>query len=165
MSKSQPPTEPTNPPTGTVICGDAVAVMRNLPERSIDQVFFSPPYFRLRDYGVGKNKGEIGREANVDAWVANLRAVCNEARRLLTPTGSLWINLGDTYSRTIGHGATRKSLLLGPERLALSLVADGWIMRNSIVWAKANHLPESVADRFTSAWERLYFLTLEPDYF
>lgn len=152
-------------PRNQIVTGDAVAVMQKLPERSIDQIFFSPPYFRLRDYGIGRNKGELGQERTVDEWVANLRAVCNEAKRLLTPTGSLWINLGDTYSRTIGQGATRKSLLLGPERLALALVADGWIMRNSIVWAKTNHMPESVADRLTSSWERIYFLTLEPDYF
>ncbi|MCL2467470.1 MAG: site-specific DNA-methyltransferase [Micrococcales bacterium] len=152
-------------PRGTILGGDAATVMRGLPDHTIDQIFFFPPYFRLRDYGVGKNKGELGHETSVDEWVANLRAVCIEARRLLTPTGSLWINLGDTYSRTIGHGATRKSLLLGPERLALALVADGWLMRNSIVWAKANHMPESVGDRLTSAWEHLYFLTPESDYF
>lgn len=165
MTTRQPPIEADNLPRGTILQGDAVATMRTLPAHHVDQIFFSPPYFKQRDYGVGKNKGELGQETSVDEWVENLLAVCGEAKRILTPTGSLWINLGDTYSRTIGQGAPRKSLLLGPEQLALRLVEQGWLMRNNIVWAKANHMPESVADRLTVAWEHLYFLTTSPDYF
>ncbi|MDR3106670.1 MAG: site-specific DNA-methyltransferase [Bifidobacteriaceae bacterium] len=151
--------------TNTILTGDARRLMAGLASGSVDMVFFSPPYFRLRDYGVGAQSGEVGTESDVTNWVEALVEVCQHARRLLTPTGSLWINLGDTWSDKLAEGAVRKSLLLGPERLALRLVKDGWLLRNKIVWAKANSLPSGVGDRLTSGWEYLYFLTLRPRYF
>jgi DNA modification methylase len=152
-------------PRGRVLIGDAATVMRRLPTGSVDMVFFSPPYYRLRDYGVGSLAGELGTEPNVEAWVDGLAEVCGQARRVLTPTGGLWLNLGDTWSGRTGDGAGRKSLLLGPERLALRLVQDGWLLRNKIIWAKPNHLPSGVGDRLVAAWEYLYFLTMRPQYF
>ena len=149
----------------TIICGDALTIMKTLPAQSIDMVFFSPPYFRLRNYGIGSRKGELGQESTINQWVDNLFAICQQAKRLLTPTGGLWLNLGDTYSNHIQRGAQRKSLLLGPERLALQLITDGWLLRNNIIWAKTSHLPCSAHDRLTNAWEHLYFLTPSPDHF
>ncbi len=145
--------------------GDALGMMRNLPNESVDMVFTSPPYYALRNYGVGADRGEIGQEKHILDWVNNLMAVCDEAKRVLTPTGSLWLNLGDTYSPGPRHGARRKSLLLGPQRLALRLIGDGWLLRNWVVWAKRNHLPSPVADRLTPAHEALLFLTKQGEYF
>ncbi|MBV9823350.1 MAG: site-specific DNA-methyltransferase [Actinobacteria bacterium] len=125
-------------------------------------VLTSPPYFLLRDYQVS---GQLGLEPHVDQWVANLRAVARELHRVLLPTGSLWLNLGDTYATHPRQGAARKSLLLGPERLALALLADGWLLRNKIVWAKSNPMPSSVGDRLTCTWEALYVFTRQPRYF
>jgi site-specific DNA-methyltransferase (adenine-specific) len=145
-----------------VIVGDAVEQLRRLPDASIDMVLTSPPYFRLRDYQV---VGQLGLEAHVEQWVAGLRAVASEAARVLVPTGTLWLNVADTYSTHPSQGAAKKSLLLGPERLALGLIADGWTLRNKIVWAKANPMPSSVRDRLTCSWEAIYVLTRQRGYF
>jgi DNA modification methylase len=109
-------------------------------------------------------KGQIGLEATVDDWVTKLRAVFAEVARVLTPTGSIWIDLGDSYSRHPRYGAAAKSLLLAPERLLLALVEDGWIARNKVVWAKANPMPSSVTDRFTATYDSVYFLVRSPRY-
>lgn len=149
-------------PRNTILVGDALEQLRKLPAASIDTVITSPPYYQLRRYGM--NGREYGHEPNVDEWVAHLRAVCAEIHRVLVPTGSLWLNLGDSYSRHHKYGAPAKSLLLGPERLALALIADGWRLRNSAVWAKTNPMPSSVRDRLTCTWEHIYFFTKQTNY-
>ncbi|GAC55784.1 putative DNA methyltransferase [Gordonia amicalis NBRC 100051 = JCM 11271] len=152
----------SGPPRNQVLTGDALTQLRFLPDARIDCIITSPPYFRLRDYGHGD---QLGLESHVDAWVAQLRAVLTECARVLVPTGTLWLNLGDTYSTHIREGAERKSLLLGPERLALHLIADGWVVRNKIVWAKTNTVPSSVRDRLTASHEVVYLLTRSPRYY
>jgi site-specific DNA-methyltransferase (adenine-specific) len=149
-------------PRNAVLIGDALERLRDLPAASVDTVITSPPYFGLRDYGVA---GQLGQEADVDGWVANLRAVCRELHRVLAPHGSLWLNLGDAYSRHARLGAPPKSLLLGPERVARALVADGWLLRNKVVWAKPNPLPSPSKDRLTNAHELVYFLVRQSSYF
>jgi DNA modification methylase len=101
----------------------------------------------------------------VEEWVTSLHAVAREVARVLTPTGSFWLNVADTYALHLNQGAPRKSLLLGPERLALALIADGWLLRNKIVWQKANPMPSSVRDRLTCTWEALYVFVRQPQYF
>lgn len=145
-----------------IVVGDARQELRRLPDASVDTVVASPPYYLLRDYQI---HGQLGLEAHVTEWVENLRAVSRELHRVLLPTGSLWLNLADTYATHRRQGAPRKSLLLGPERLALALIADGWLLRNKIVWAKPNPMPSSVQDRLTCTWEALYVFTKEPRYF
>ena len=78
---------------------------------------------------------------------------------MLKPTGTVWLNLADTYSQHQRQGARRKSLLFGPERLLLGLAAHGWIVRYKIVWAKTNPMPHSVRDRLSPTWEYIYLLT------
>lgn len=146
----------TNLPTSQILIGDALDRLRQLPEASIDTVVTSPPYFLLRDYGVN---GQIGLEASVEEWVARLLAVLAEVGRVLKPEGSLWLNLGDTYSRHERHGARPKGLVLGPERVLLALNDSGWIVRNKVVWAKPNPMPSSVRDRLNTTWEPLFLLT------
>jgi len=136
--------------------------MRELPTASVDCVITSPPYFQLRDYGV---PGQLGLEPTVGRWVENLRRVIAEMARVLRPSGSLWLNLGDSYSRHRRYGAEPKSLLLAPERLLLGLVADGWVVRNKVVWAKSNPMPHSVADRLSTAHEVVYFLVRSRRYY
>ncbi len=149
-------------PRRTVLIGDALERLRDLPNDSVDCVITSPPYFGLRDYGV---TGQLGQEGHIDEWVANLRAVCRELHRVLAPYGSLWLNVGDAYSRHLRFGAAPKSLLLGPERLVRALVDDGWLLRNKVVWAKSNPLPSPSKDRLTTAHEFVYFLTKQPNYY
>jgi site-specific DNA-methyltransferase (adenine-specific) len=149
-------------PRNQVLIGDARRELAGLPEASVDMVLTSPPYFRLRDYQVS---GQLGLEHSVTDWVANLRTVARELARVLTPTGSFWLNVGDSYSLHARQGAKPKSLLFGPERLALALIADGWRVRNKIVWQKANPMPSSVRDRLNCTWEALYVFVPHEHYF
>jgi site-specific DNA-methyltransferase (adenine-specific) len=149
-------------PRNTVLSGDARSVLAGLLPESVDAAITSPPFFHLRDYNV---PGQLGLEATVGQWVESLRAVFHLVGRVLKPHGSLWLNLGDTYSRTSRTGAPPKGLLLAPERLLLALAGDGWLVRNKVVWAKRNPMPESATDRLASTWEPLYLLTRGPRYF
>ena len=155
-------TGPTALPRKRILIGDATEQLRLLPGESVDMALTSPPFFRLRDYQI---VGQLGLESHVNEWVSNLHATMRELQRVLLPTGSLWLNLGDTYATHPREGAERKSLLLGPEQLALRLLADGWLLRNKIIWAKANPMPSSVRDRLTCTWEALYLFTKQPRYF
>ncbi len=145
-----------------VLVGDAGQQLGKLPSGSIDCVITSPPYFLLRDYDA---HGQIGLEPTVHQWVDKLAAVMQEVGRVLADHGTVWLNLGDSYSRHARYGGPPKSLLLGPERLLLALSADGWIVRNKIVWAKTNPRPASVSDRLTCTWEPLYLLSRQWRYF
>jgi site-specific DNA-methyltransferase (adenine-specific) len=146
----------------SVIVGDALTELRRLPAGSADCCVTSPPYFRLRNYQVA---GQLGLEGTVDEWVEHVRVICQEVARVLTPTGGLWLNVGDSYSRNVHYGAADKSLLLAPERLLMALLADGWIVRNKVIWAKPNPMPTSVRDRLNTTHEYVYFLTRQPRYF
>lgn len=181
--------------------GDAATVLATLPSGSVDCIVTSPPYFGLRDYGVD---GQIGAEASPAEFVAAMVAVFREARRVLADDGTLWLNLGDSYSGSWGNqgrktergtqrpitkpmmqpvhdgrygdtnrrntGAIRpgmppaKNLMGIPWRVAFALQDDGWILRNDIIWAKPNAMPESVTDRLSSRHEHLFILTKSPRY-
>lgn len=145
-----------------IIIGDALSRLQKLPDASIDCVISSPPYFRLRDYGAD---GQIGLERHVDQWVNQLAAISEQVHRVLVPTGTFWLNLGDTYASHPSQGATRKSLLMAPERLAMRLQEAGWIIRNKIVWAKPNPVPSSVPDRLNCTYEVIYVLAKQPAYY
>jgi DNA modification methylase len=149
-------------PRNQILCGDAQTTLQGLPTTSVDCIITSPPYFRLRDYG---RADQLGLEAHISGWVSDLRAVVQECARVLVPTGTLWLNLGDSYSTHHREGAPRKSLLMGPERLALTLLADGWIIRNKIIWAKTNTVPSSVTDRLATKHEVIYLLSRSPRYY
>ena len=114
----------------------------------------SPPYWRLRDYGVA---GQIGMERSLDEYIAEIVAVLHEVRRVLTDDGTCWLNLGDKFKH--------KQLLGVPWRVALALQADGWRLRSDIVWYKPNPMPESVKDRPTRAHEYVFLLTKENRYY
>ena len=145
-----------------ILVGDIRERLTDLPGSSIDCVITSPPYYQLRDYGIG---GQLGLEPNVEGWVDELRLALGGLARVLKPSGSLWLNLGDSYSRHVKFGAPPKSLLLAPERLLLALAADGWIVRNKIIWAKTNPMPHSVGDRLSNSYDVVYFLTRSRSYF
>lgn len=148
--------------TGRILLGDAVTRLQQLPASSVDCVITSPPYFALRNYQVA---GQLGLEGSVQEWVANLLPVLDELARVLKPTGTLWLNLGDSYSRQDRHGAPPKGLVLAPERLLLAATDQGWRVRNKVVWAKPNPMPASVSDRLTCSWEPIYVLTRQAHYF
>ncbi len=144
-----------------ILVGDVRTRLAEIPDASVDTVICSPPYVLTRDY---QAVGQIGLEAHVDAWVEELRSVARGLTRVLKPGGSLWLNVGDSYSRHEKTGAPAKSLLLGPERLVLALLEDGWIVRNKVIWAKPNPMPASVTDRLACSWEVIYFLVRDRTY-
>lgn len=150
-------------PRNTILTGDAHEVLSGLLPESVDCCTTSPPYVGgLRNYSVD---GQLGRELTVSGYVANLRAVLREVRRVLKPTGSLWLNLGDATARHPRQGAPRGSLLLAPQRLALALSADGWIVRNIVIWDKPAPMPQSARDRLSPTYEVVIFATKERRYF
>lgn len=136
-----------------IIVGDTRTVLADLPADSVDCIVTSPPYFQLRNY---QHPDQIGLEPSVDDYAADLQMVARGLARVLKPTGTFWLNLGDSYARQPRDGAPPKSLLLAPERVALLLVADGWTLRNKIVWSKPNPMPSPTKDRLSCTWEIVY---------
>lgn len=164
--------------------------MRRLEAGTVQTCVTSPPYFGLRDYG---HEGQIGLEATPDEFVARLVEVFREVRRVLRDDGTLWLNLGDSYAsggrRTRDPGQSKihpayegeafgagkrpadpdgvkeKDLLGIPWMVAFALRADGWYLRQDIIWAKPNPMPESVRDRCTKAHEYLFLLSKSPRYY
>src|ERR1700722_13350576 len=145
-----------------VLVGGAAQKLRTLPPKSIDCVITSPPYYMLRNYGV---KDQIGLEPNVELWVDEMRLVCRGLARVIKDSGSLWLNLGDSFSRHQKYGVPAKGLLAAPERLLLRLMEDGWICRGKVVWAKPNPMPSSVRDRLNMTYEVVYHLVRSPRYY
>jgi DNA modification methylase len=163
----------------TLHVGDARAVLANMPAGSADCIVTSPPYWGKRDYGM---PGQYGHEDAPAAYIDTMRDVFREARRVLAGDGTCWLNLGDSYSAS-GGGATgmhaylgghitthrpaglgAKNLLGLPWRVAFALQADGWILRNAVIWHKPNAMPESVRDRLSCRHELLFLLARSPGY-
>lgn len=138
-----------------IVVGDCLESLRGMASESVNCCVTSPPYFALRDYGVA---GQIGLEETPAAFIARLVEVFSEVRRVLREDGTAWVNMGDTY----GKG---KQLLGIPWRLAFALQDDGWILRQEIIWAKPNPMPESVRDRCTKSHEHIFLLSKSPAYF
>lgn len=138
-----------------IICGDSREVLRTLPESSVDMIICSPPYFRQRDYGTNT---QIGAEPKPDDYVTELLKVFELSYRVIKPTGTLWLNLGDKYLQ---------GRLLGmPWRVALALQdKQGWILRSDIIWHKSNAMPSSVSTRPTTDHEYLFLFSKDSDYF
>ena len=128
-------------------------VLATLPDGSVDCVVTSPPYWGLRDYD---DDGQFGLEATPDAYVEEITKIFREVRRVMKDNGTLWLNLGDTYKN--------KQLVGVPWRTAFALQADGWILRQEIIWHKPNPMPESVTDRCTKASESIFLLAKSPSY-
>jgi DNA modification methylase len=150
----------------TLIYGqDNRVSMKGMPDKSVQCVVTSPPYWGLRDYGV---EGQLGMEDTPEQFVANLVEVFREVRRVLRDDGTLWLNLGDSYaaqSSGLPAGIKHKDLVGIPWMTAFALRADGWYLRQDIIWAKKHTMPESVEDRCTKSHEYLFLLSKSPDYY
>lgn len=160
--------------------------MKRMENDSIDCVITSPPYWQLRDYGYD---GQWGLESTFEEYLENLWKMMDEIYRVLKPTGTVWINLGDTYSSTHTSGTRgvngkkddtmlsqqikqnkntslpSKCLLLIPHRFAIGCISRGWVMRNDVIWGKRNGMPESVTDRFSKKHEYFFFMAKQENYF
>jgi DNA modification methylase len=148
--------------TVRIYTGDARTVLASLPERSVQMCVTSPPYFGLRDYNV---EGQIGLEPTVDEYVSALVDVFREVRRVLKDDGTCWVNLGDSYATKRAEDIKPKDLMGVPWTVALALRADGWYLRQDIIWHKTNPMPESSTDRCTSSHEYLFLLSKSARYY
>lgn len=167
--------------------GDCLSLFSKLENDSIDCVITSPPYWQLRDY---KWDGQWGLEPTFQLYLEHLWQMIDEVYRVLKPTGTAWINLGDTYgtvSGRIGSNKTygskhdkycadaisdfkqpesiHKCLLLIPHRFGIGCIDRGWLVRNDIIWAKRNAMPEPVADRFSKKHEYFFLMVKNEKYY
>lgn len=138
-----------------LLVGDCIESLKKLPEQSIHTCVTSPPYYGLRDYGV---EGQIGLEETPEQFVQKLIEVFRAVRRVLRDDGTVWINIGDSWDKN-------KQLMGMPWRLAFALQADGWFLRQDIIWNKPNAMPESVRDRCTKAHEYVFLLSKSQKYY
>lgn len=175
-----------------ILQGDAATRLKELPDESVDLCVTSPPYYQLRDYGVER---QIGLESSVEEYIGRLVEVFDEVRRVLKKDGNLYINIGDSYAgsgkgaanypenatkykqgtnkgllgsgigATRGEGVKPKNLIGIPWKLAFALQAKGWYLREDIIWAKPNPMPESVRDRCTRSHEYIFHLTKSSHYY
>lgn len=167
----------------TIVNAECLEHLRQMPDECIDCVVTSPPYYGLRDYGC---EGQIGLEDTPEEYVARLVDVFHEVKRCLKPAGTMWLNLGDSYNgnkkgntetnknkrvvsdsfeKKLWRGAKPKDLIGIPWMVAFALRADGWYLRQDIIWAKPNPMPESVKDRCTKSHEYIFLLTKSPKYY
>lgn len=163
--------------------GDCRELLIAMDDQSVNCVVTSPPYYGLRDYGVDR---QIGLEQTPDEYVLEIVSVFQEVKRVLRDDGTLWLNLGDSYASVSGRthgfndgrsnraerlsagiplGFKPKDLIGIPWRVAFALQADGWYLRQDIIWHKPNPMPESVRDRCTKAHEYIFLLTKSAKYY
>jgi DNA modification methylase len=158
--------------------------MIEVADNSVSAIVTSPPYWRLRDYG---NKDQIGQEKTPEEFIEKLVSVFRSAKRTLNNNGTLWVNIGDGYATGAAHqkqeatkSGKRNELITGnkitgglkpkdlvgiPWMLAFALRADGWYLRQEIIWSKPNPMPESVKDRCTRSHEYIFMLSKSPKYY
>ena len=167
----------------TIYEGNAADVLAELPGAQFQTCITSPPYWGLRDYGI---EGQIGAEEEPDVYIQKLVKVFDQVRRVLRDDGTLWLNIGDSYTsgnrryrapdrkhpiRSMTYraktppGLKEKDLVGIPWRLAFALQGAGWHLRSDIIWEKPNCMPESVKDRPTRSHEYLFLLTKGPYYY
>lgn len=193
-----------------VLQGNCIEILKTLEDQSVNTIVTSPPYYMLRDYGeesvpwpevtycpmsglpkisVTEWEGGLGLEPTPEMYVGHMVAIFREAWRVLRDDGTLWLNMGDTYSGSgRGCGDTKtsnksnkasrgvcagmspdglppKNLIGIPWRVAVALQADGWYLRQDIIWNKSNCMPESVTDRCTKSHEYIFLLSKSPKYY
>ena len=168
-----------------ILVGDVTEQLKLIPDDSMDCCITSPPYFGHRDYHAAE---QIGLETTLDAYIDRLAAVFDGVKRVLKPTGTVWIVMGDSFSHRgagsrdatrwpkqsrnagslpkQGHtgGLALKNLIGVPWRLAFALQDRGWILRSEIIWQKTNALPSSVKDRPSTSHETIFMLAKSPRY-
>jgi len=175
--------------TAEILVGNATDKLKQLSDASVQMVVTSPPYWGLRDYG---NDNQLGLESNPDDFIENLCKVFDEVWRVLKDDGTIWVNLGDSYagsgkgspgnfgkhsasgtarhlehrhSGIIPDGLKPKDLVGIPWRFAFAMQKRGWYLRQDIIWAKPNPMPESVTDRCTKSHEYIFLMSKNAKYY
>ena len=145
-----------------ILEGDVLDRLTDIESDYIDTIITSPPYYQLRSYFV---EGQIGLEHSLQEYLSKLTKVMIQCKRVIKPTGSIWVNLGDTYAGTNNGTVKPKSRMAIPERFYINCIDKvGLIARNDIIWHKPNPVPSSVKDRFTNHFEHVYFFVKESKY-
>lgn len=172
-----------------VLCGDAEETLKTLPDESVQCCITSPPYYGLRNYGI---EGQVGAESSPEEYVERLVSVFREVKRVLKNDGTVWLNIGDTYNvpnyhkdekicgtgkqgtnrgtydgvveRRTAHCCKPKDMIGIPWMVAFALRNDGWYLRQDIIWAKSNGMPEPVTDRCVKSHEYIFLLSKSPQY-
>ncbi|MCX6154442.1 MAG: site-specific DNA-methyltransferase [Candidatus Kapabacteria bacterium] len=170
-----------------ILQGDSLTILKTLPSDSVDCCISSPPYWNLRDYGV---EGQLGLEPTFKEYIIKLCDIYDEVRRVLKPTGTCFVNLGDTYyggGRNSGNTQNNpckqdtnsasqvqvkwnkelpnKCLCQIPFRFSIEMIDNrGWILRNDLIWHKANPMPASARDRFTVDHEPIFMFVKSGKY-
>lgn len=170
-----------------IILGDALSLLKFIPDKTVQCTVCSPPYWGLRDYGI---PNQIGAEDKLDDYINNLVEIFREVRRITKDNGLLWLNIGDSYTsgnrkyrapdrktdtktnvRAMSYrpdtpeGLKPKDLIGIPWRVAFALQADGWYLRSDIIWNKPNCMPESVKDRPTKCHEYIFLFSKSEKYY
>jgi len=168
-----------------ILVGNAVSSLKGLPDGGVRTCVTSPPYWGLRDYG---NDDQIGLEGSPSEFIESLCQVFDEVWRVLADDGTVWVNLGDSYAGAslsrasnngragygnpregtfsrLGDGLKHKDLVGIPWRFAFAMQDRGWYLRQDIIWAKPNPMPESVTDRCTKSHEYIFLFSKQPKYF
>jgi DNA modification methylase len=165
-----------------ILVGDASATLVDVPDRSVQTVVTSPPYWSLRDYAVD---GQIGHVEPLPVFIKSLVAIFDEVRRTLADDGTVWVNIGDSYTsgnrgwrapdrknaaRAMAarpptpEGLKDKDLIMVPARFALAMQEAGWWLRSDVIWEKPNAQPESVRDRPSQSHEHIFLFTKSERY-
>lgn len=183
---SEPPTPYIDAQHLKLYQGDALIILSQLPSESVDCIITSPPYYGQRDYEVN---GQIGLEEHPQQFILNLVEIFRMAKRVLKPSGSLWVNIGDTYWSGKGQSKSAdlkqrhrrfkrpqdyigekpwcvsKQQLLIPHRFAILMQQDGWIVRGDNVWDKVNPTPDPTKDRCASSHEYMFHFVQQDSYY
>lgn len=165
-----------------LILGDALAVLKSMPADCVQTVVTSPPYWSLRDYGI---PGQVGLNETVYDFVTTLADIFDQVLRVLRPDGTLWLNIGDSYTSgnrgwrapdrknparamslrpNTPEGLKDKDLIGVPWRIAFALQDRGWYLRSEVIWRKPNAQPESVRDRPTRDHEQVFLFSKSERY-
>lgn len=170
-----------------IIQGECKKVLKEMPDETINCCITSPPYWNLRTYGC---EGQLGLEKTPEEYISKMVDIFHEIYRVMRKDGTLWINIGDTYynnfsggSQSSQTGNTKALMQAGrmnkekhnyikmteltgiPWMLAFALRADGWYLRQDIIWNKSNAMPESVKNRCTKSHEYIFLLSKSPKYY
>ena len=170
--------------------GNVLDELDELEPASVDVIVTSPPYWSLRDYGTepqdyGDWTGQLGLEPTVDMYVRHVVDVFERCRRVLKDSGSLWVNIGDTYNgykrgntddkhvdmvsdqhftKRRQKGIPNRSLCMVPSRFAIAMTDKGWILHNEVIWHKPNAMPQSCRTRFNVDFEKILWFSKTPRY-
>lgn len=166
-----------------ILCGDVRLKLKEMPDNTFHTCVTSPPYWGMRDYD---HIGQIGAEDTLTEYVESLVKCFRDVRRVLRDDGTLWLNIGNTYTsggrawrdgdsknkgRAMSYrpdtpvGLKPKDLIGVAWLVAMALQADGWYLRSDIIWYKPNCQPESVKDRVTVSHEYLFMFSKNENYF